>query len=224
MQSTHKPYKGPAMEGFIATWYARITGGDPSFVTTADELAREQSLGARVLEVAPGPGYLSIELARRGFRVTGVDISRSFVRIASENARAAQVEVTFREGNASALPFPDQSFDYVVCRAAFKNFTDPLGALDEAHRVLVPGSRASIIDLRKEATLGEISAEVARMHMSRLNAAWTRWTFRSFLLKNAYSSEAMRELVAKSRFRVGTIAREGVGFHLRLQRERVPNT
>lgn len=176
-----------------------------------------------MLEVAPGPGYLALELARRGFQVTGVDISRSFVRIASERAREANVAITFREGNASALPFADHSFDYVVCRAAFKNFTDPLGALDEAHRVLVPGGRASIIDLRKEATMDEIREEVARMHMSKLSAAWTRLTFRSFLLKNAYSSDALRELVAKSRFQTGKIERDGVGFHLHLQRERLPS-
>lgn len=223
MQSTHKAYKGPAMEGFIASWYARITGGDPSFATAADEIARTLQPGARVLEVAPGPGYLAIELARRGFQVTGVDISRSFVRIASEHARAANVAISFREGNASALPFADHSFDCVVCRAAFKNFTDPLGALDEAYRVLVPGGRASIIDLRKEATMDEIRDEVARMQMSKLSAAWTRLTFRTFLLKNAYSSEAIRELVAKSRFKTGEIVRDGVGFHLHLQRERVPS-
>lgn len=221
MPTTHKPYKGPAMEGFIASWYTRITGGDPSFASVADEIARTLSPGARVLEVAPGPGYLALELARRGFRVTGVDISRSFVRIASERAREAKLAITFREGNASALPFPDRSFDYVVCRAAFKNFTDPLGALDEAHRVLAPGGRASIIDLRKDATMDEIRDEVARMHMSRLSAAWTRLTFRTFLLKNAYASEALRELVAKSRFETGEIVRDGVGFHLHLQRERV---
>lgn len=218
MSTAAKAYRGPAMEGVIASWYARITGGDPSFGELADRLARSLPAGARVLEVAPGPGYLSLELARRGLRVTGVDISRSFVRIASDNARAAQLPITFQEGNASALPLPDQSFDYAVCRAAFKNFTDPLGALDELHRVLVPGGRASIIDLRKEATMSEIGEEVSRMHLSTLNAAWTRLTFRSFLLKNAYTLEALRELVARSRFGHGEIARDGVGFHLHLTR------
>lgn len=71
--------------------------------------------------------------------------------------------------------------------------------------------------------MDEIRDEVARMHMSKLSAAWTRLTFRSFLLKNAYSSEALRELVAKSRFGSGEIVRDGVGFHLHLQRDRDPN-
>ena len=76
-----------------------------------------------------GPGFLAIELARLGsYRITGLDISKSFVRIATENAIKAGVEVTFREGNASSMPFESDSFDFVYCRAAFKNFSEPVQA------------------------------------------------------------------------------------------------
>jgi ubiquinone/menaquinone biosynthesis C-methylase UbiE len=68
----------------------------------------------------------------------------------------------------------------VICRAAFKNFTDPLGALDEIYRVLAPGGQASIIDLRKECSPAEIEVEVESMALSPLNALWTRATFRRF--------------------------------------------
>src|SRR5262249_20321604 len=77
MQRAAKAYKGPAMEGRIADWYARNTKGAPRFCTSADALTKTLTPGARILEVAPGPGYLAIELARRGFRVTGLDISES---------------------------------------------------------------------------------------------------------------------------------------------------
>jgi ubiquinone/menaquinone biosynthesis C-methylase UbiE len=164
---TEKAHKGPAMEGFIASWYARTTKGDTRHATWAETLKRELPSGARVLEIAPGPGYLSIELAKRSdLRVSGVDISESFVRIATENARAAGVRVDFQHGNASQLPCVDESFDFVVCQAAFKNFTNPVGALDEVHRVLAPGGRASIYDLRKEASLEDIDAEIERMKIS----------------------------------------------------------
>src|SRR5262245_22722561 len=123
------------MEGLIARWYARNTRGDARFDRWAQELTAGLPPGARILEVAPGPGYLALAMARRGdFRVSGLDISESFVRLARENARAAGVAVDFQHGNASALPHPDASFDLVVCQAAFKNFTDPLGALDEVYR------------------------------------------------------------------------------------------
>src|SRR5262245_22468849 len=146
-----KAYRGIGMEGAIATWYTRNTGRDLSrFKETARLVADRTRPSGDVLEVAPGPGYLAIELAKRGYSVTALDISASFVRIAQENARKAGVAVDVRQGNASRMPFADAAFDFIVCTAAFKNFSDPIGALDEMHRVLRPGGAASIIDLRKD--------------------------------------------------------------------------
>src|SRR4051812_7428553 len=133
-----KAYRGMAMEGFIARWYARNTARDRKRHTeAADLVAARLSPGASVLEVAPGPGYTAIELAKRGdFQVVGLDISESFVRMAAEHAAQEGVAATFRQGNASAMPFEADSFDFVFCQAAFKNFSDPVGALCEMHRVL----------------------------------------------------------------------------------------
>ncbi len=82
--------------------------------------------------------------------------------------------------------------------------------------VLAPGGVASIIDLRKEASLAEIRAEVDRMELSWLNALWTRWTFRWFLLRKAYTETAIQRLVEHSRFGRGELRRDGIGFELRL--------
>jgi ubiquinone/menaquinone biosynthesis C-methylase UbiE len=215
-----KAYRGLAMEGPIATWYTLNTGRERSrFVETARLVEQRVPSGSRVLEVAPGPGYLSVELARRGYAVTAVDISESFVRIATEHARESGVEVDVRQGNASRLPLPDAMFEYVVCTAAFKNFTDPVGALDEMHRVLRPGGQASITDLRKDATAQEIESEVAKMHLSPVNRYLTCWTFR-MLLKRAYTREALERMVAQSRFGRSEITMQGIGFELRLTKPR----
>ena len=212
-----KAYKGLPMEGFIASWYARNTGRDRRrFLAGADRVAERLGPGGRVLEVAPGPGYLAVELARRGYQVAGLDVSRSFVRIAGENAARAGVAVDFRLGDAAHMPFADSSFDFVVCMAAFKNFTDPVGALDEMHRVLRPGGRASILDLRKDAPLGAIDEEVRSMNLGRPSAAVTRWIFRTVLLKNAYTRPALERMAAQSRFGRCEISEEGIGFDLRL--------
>jgi ubiquinone/menaquinone biosynthesis C-methylase UbiE len=213
-----KPYRGLAMEGMIASWYARNTKGDMrGYRTCADAVAADLGAGARVLEVAPGPGYLAIEIAKRGsYRVSGLDISESFVKIAREEARAEGLDIDFLHGNASDMPYPDASFDFIVCRAAFKNFMYPLGALDEFYRVLVPGGRASIFDLRKEASREEIDAEVEGMRLSLVNAFLTRFIFRTTLLKTAYTEDALRNLVEQSRFGGGEVRKDGIGFELRL--------
>lgn len=214
-----KPYKGPAMEGRIAEWYARNTRGDARHRDSAAALAARLPAGARVLDVAPGPGYFAIELARRGdLRLSGLDISESLVRIARDNARAAGVTIDFRHGDAAHMPFADGAFDFVVCQAAFKSFSDPRGALDEIYRVLAPGGVASIQDLRKEASPQEIAAYVARKRLSRLDALWTRLVFRTLLSRNAYGEDALRQLAAQSRFGGGELTRDGIGFELRLVR------
>ncbi|HXZ85649.1 MAG TPA: class I SAM-dependent methyltransferase [Myxococcota bacterium] len=215
-----KAYKGIGMEGVIASWYARNTKGDSrGYGRIARAVAAQLRPGSRVLEVAPGPGYLAIELAKLGdFRVCGLDISRSFVRMARENARAAGVAVDFRLGDAAHLPFGDGEFDFVLCRAAFKNFADPLGALQEMHRVLAPGGKASIFDLRRDASREAIEREVAAMQLSPWNRWLTNWTFRHMLLKRAYGDDELVRMCAQSRFGKGEIRDDGIGFELRLAR------
>ncbi|HET8843392.1 MAG TPA: class I SAM-dependent methyltransferase [Ktedonobacteraceae bacterium] len=215
-----KPYKGMAMEGSIARWYTRNTKNGRGFHETARAISERLKPGSTVLEVAPGPGYLAIELARLGsYQITGLDISHTFVQIASENARQAGVTIDFRHGDVAHMPLPDNTFDFMVCTAAFKNFTDPVAALDEIHRVLRPGGQASIVDLRKEASLDEINADIRKMQLSPLNALFTRWAFRLMLLRNAYTRESLEGIVTRSRFRQGEIIVSGIGFDLRLSKE-----
>jgi ubiquinone/menaquinone biosynthesis C-methylase UbiE len=216
---TTKGYRGIGMEGPIATWYAKNTGRDLSRFTNIAQRIRERVRpGALILEVAPGPGYLAIELARRGYTVTALDISTSFVKIARENAAAAGVSVDVRHGDAAAMPLPGDAFDAVVCVAAFKNFTDPLGAINEMHRVLRPGGEAAIFDLRKDASRQAIDAEVRGMHLSALNSFVTRWTFELLLLKRAYSRDDLERMAGQSKFSQREVALDGIGLELRLRK------
>jgi ubiquinone/menaquinone biosynthesis C-methylase UbiE len=206
-----------AMEGKIASWYARNTGRNlAEFRRLAARLAANLPRDAHILEVAPGPGYLAIELARLGSRaISGLDISRSFCRIASENAACAGVEVEFRQGDAAAMPFATASFDFIVCRAAFKNFGDPAGALREMHRVLRPGGSALILDMRKDATRAAIAIEVAGMGLDRLGAFMTRLIL-GRLRRRAYRRDDFVRMAASSPFGTCEIAEQPLGFEVRL--------
>lgn len=213
-----KGHKGVGMEGLIARWYARQTAKDMErFKETARRVAAHIGPRSCVLEIAPGPGYLAIELAKlTGCRMVGVDISHTFIRIANENARKAGVDIAFDKGDAADLPLPADGFDFVVCTAAFKNFTRPLAALDEMHRVLKPGGTALVIDLRKDFSPQAISDYVKGKGL--INSAIIKWTFNSMLKKRAYTAGGIKQLTAQSRFGQGDLRLDAIAFELWLRK------
>jgi ubiquinone/menaquinone biosynthesis C-methylase UbiE len=215
-----KGYKGIGMHGMIATWYANSAKNRMDQFREWARRSAELTPGREILEVAPGPGYVSIEIAKLGaYRITGLDISDSFVKIARSNAESAGVDVDFRLGNASEMPFPDSQFDFVFCSAAFKNFTDPVGALREMYRVLKPGGKALIIDLRKDASLEEIDSEVNRIGGGALNKFVIRFTFRNMLLKRAYVRNQIEQFVSQTKFRSATIGQNNIGMEILLTKQ-----
>ena len=225
MQTTESKrwrFKGPEMEGPIARWYARVRGSQSqleAYRKQASQLTAGLPQGARVLEVAPGPGYLAIEIARLGgFQVTGLDISRTFVEIAAENARQAGVVVEFRQGDVAEMPFANESFDLVVCQAAFKNFTLPRSALAEMHRILRSGGTAVIQDMSRDATHADIDREVKGMELGRISTFTTTATL-EMLRRRAYSAAQFERLADQSPFHTCAISTEGIGLEVRLNKE-----
>jgi ubiquinone/menaquinone biosynthesis C-methylase UbiE len=214
-----KPFRGIGMEGFIANWYAKNTAADiDDFRRTAQMIARRLVSGAHVLEIAPGPGYLAIELAKLGrYSITGVDISKSFVRIATENARRAGANIEFRLGDAHALPFATGSLDCIVCRAAFKNFSDPMTALREMRRTLKPNATALIIDLRKDVSGATIDEFVKSRAGGRANALITGWTFKYMLRKRAYDRGEMLAMATTAGFTHCDIMEASIAMEVWLQ-------
>jgi ubiquinone/menaquinone biosynthesis C-methylase UbiE len=222
MNSTReKGYRGVGMEGRIATWYAKNTRKDMGeFRALADRFAKELPRGSRILEVAPGPGYLAIELAKRGhFGIKGLDVSKTFVRIAAENARQEAVTVDFQHGNASAMPFAEGVFDLILCRAAFKNFSQPLDAMNEMHRVLKSGGRAVIMDLRKDVSMKDINAYIQRADLGWITSLLYKVTFRYLLIPRAYSREQFTRMASQSDFGGSGIQAADLGFEITLTKQ-----
>ena len=191
-----KGYKGMGMEGSVARWYEKTTRKDMNqYQELAVRLEANLPAGSDVLEVAPGPGFLSIELARSGkLHVHALEISKTFVELAGRNAADAHVHVDVQQGNASAMPFTDSSFDLLVCRAAFKNFSEPVKALQEMHRVLRPGASGVIIDLRRDTRMSAIREYVNGIGVGRISRWMTILTFRFMLLKRAYTRQEMEKM------------------------------
>jgi ubiquinone/menaquinone biosynthesis C-methylase UbiE len=211
-----KPHKDRGMEGMVARWYANNTGQSlAEFTKLAQRIARQVPSGSTVLEVAPGPGYFCIELAKAGaYSITGLDISYTFVEIARKKSEEAGVRADFRQGNASCMPLAGDTFDFLLCRAAFKNFGQPVRALQEMCRVLKPGGRGLIIDLRKDASVESINHEVDGMGLGPINKMLTKLTFRTMLLKSAYTKEQFRYMLAEANFRSVDIQESGIGFEI----------
>jgi ubiquinone/menaquinone biosynthesis C-methylase UbiE len=217
MQPT-KGYKGMGMEGAVARWYEKNTRrAMPEFKALAQRMAASLAPGARVLEVAPGPGFFAIELAKLGhYEITGADISATFIEIARATAGRESARVDFQQGNASNLPFPPDRFDLVLCRAAFKNFSDPVGALREMRRVLKPGGRAVVIDLRKNVDTGELDRYIRGLNAGALNAFVMKWTFRLMLVNRAYSREQFEQFITQSGFEKSDIQASAIGYEITL--------
>ncbi len=95
--------------------------------------------GTRLLDLATGPGYVAAKAAERGAEPIGVDFSDTMLAY----ARAHVPSVEFVHGDATALPFEDESFDAVVAAFVLLHLGAPEQAVEEAARVLQSGGRAA---------------------------------------------------------------------------------
>ena len=211
-----KPHPDRGMEGMVAKWYAANTAEMmKEYVDLARRIANEIPEGSAVLEVAPGPGYFSIELAKLGaYAITGLDLSRTFVKIATQKAAEAGVRVDFRQGSASNMPLQKDRFDFLLCRAAFKNFADPVGALQEMCRVLKPGGRGLIIDIKRNASPETISHHVDEMGLTWFNRILTKIAFKGILLKSAYTREEFEHMLTHAKFSKLNIEETDMGLEI----------
>lgn len=101
--------------------------------------------GDRILDVGCGPGRHSVELARRGLSVVGIDLSPVFVSLARARASDAGVALSLFEMDAVQLPFEDE-FDAAIsiCEGAFGLALDDLAILRAMARALKPGGHLAV--------------------------------------------------------------------------------
>jgi SAM-dependent methyltransferase len=105
------------------------------------------SAEARVLDVACGPGIVACALAQHAAHVTGVDLTPAMIDQARTRQRQSGLDnLDWRVGDATHLPFPDQSFDVVITRYSFHHMPRPDQALAEMRRVCRADGRIVVID------------------------------------------------------------------------------
>jgi SAM-dependent methyltransferase len=130
----------------------------------AAELVRHARIqaGQRVLDVGCGTGVAAITAARLGARVVGLDLTPALLERARENARIAEVDVEWHEGDAEDLPFPDASFDVVVSQFAHIFAPRPDVTTAQMLRVLKPGGTLAFNTWPPELFIGRMFSLIAR--------------------------------------------------------------
>lgn len=134
------------------------------------ERARPIGPADRVLDLGSGTGIVARLLRARlggAVRITGLDASADMI----EMARTLAPELEWRVGNAMELPFADASFELVVAQQMLQFVPEPVAALREIRRVLVPGGRlvAATWRARPEQPLYEALGQVAERHLGVAN-------------------------------------------------------
>jgi ubiquinone/menaquinone biosynthesis C-methylase UbiE len=106
------------------------------------------------LEVGPGPGYLGLEWLRNteGTTLRGLDISEDMIAIAQRNTAEYGLtnRVKYVRGDARKMPFESEYFDAVFSNGSLHEWAQPVEILNEVARVLKPGGKYLISDLRRD--------------------------------------------------------------------------
>jgi ubiquinone/menaquinone biosynthesis C-methylase UbiE len=157
-----------------AHWDRRAPGFDEGFghsiATSAERAAWDRIIGLVLagrgamdaLDVGCGTGFLSLELAARGHRVTGADFAPAMLAGARRKAAERGLSIRFEEADAENLPFPPASFDMVISRHVLWTLPHPEAAIDGWIRLLRPGGRLALIDGQADGPPSSEPAESAR--------------------------------------------------------------
>jgi demethylmenaquinone methyltransferase / 2-methoxy-6-polyprenyl-1,4-benzoquinol methylase len=122
--------------------------------------------GDRALDLCCGTGDLALALAQCGANTTGLDFSQPMLGVAARRLRSFEpqiLDLSYIQGDAQQVPFPDSSFDIVTIGYGLRNLTSWERGLEEMHRVAKPGARLIVLDFGKPAN--SLWRELYFMHL-----------------------------------------------------------
>lgn len=143
------------------TWALGNFGEIATFTTfAAGHLVRFAGIerGQAVLDVGTGTGVVAVTAARKGARVTGLDLTPELIEQAKASAQVGGVQVQWDVGDAERLPYPDEAFDVVVSQFGHMFAPRPEVAAAEMLRVLKPGGRIAFATWPPEQLIGRAFA------------------------------------------------------------------
>jgi ubiquinone/menaquinone biosynthesis C-methylase UbiE len=169
-------------------WYVTNT---LSFLKTWVHL----SASDRVLDIACGTGEFErmVLSENPAQQMVGVDISPEMLAIAQQKLHNYS-NVSFQSASASALPFPDQSFDVIVSANAFHYFDDPIAALAEIKRVLKPDGKVVILDWCKDFWLCRILDIALKWTDPAHQQCYTQRELHGFLTSAGFNIDASAKI------------------------------
>ena len=143
------PARVSGMFDQVAAGYDRtntvLSLGNDRLWRVATTRAVEPRPGQRILDLAAGTGASSVALARSGADVVAADFSPGMIAEGRRRHRGIP-NLTFQQADATALPFPDESFDAVTISFGLRNVVEPHTALAEMLRVTRPGGRLVVCE------------------------------------------------------------------------------
>ena len=179
-----------AFSRFMEQNYERLFFPFADYVIQTVQAKRRERIA--VLEVGSGPGLLARALHERSggkenIIFIGIDASNEMVRYAREVTRPFKDRTSFLKGDVNALPFPEDSFDVVVCKDSFHEFVDAKKALREMMRVVRKGGWVIIQDIRRDVS----EKWCPGIYNPKTHFEWIR--FYSF--RASYTLEEMRRIM-----------------------------
>ncbi len=182
---------------------------DRGWIETAEILKTGITNGV-ALEIGPGPGHLGLDWLSKTEETSlvGLEISANMIAMAERNAQEAGLSerAEYVHGDACKMPFEDGIFDAVFTNGSLHEWAEPLAILNEIARVLKPGGRYCISDLRRD----------MNPLLKALMRAFTRpKVMRAGLISSinaAYIERELRDLVARSELDHPQIKKSVIGL------------
>ena len=166
----------------------------------------------QALEIGHGPGYLGLEWLKHTQNTTlaGLDISPDMHALVKRNAQSYGLaeRTQYHLGNCDHLPFEDNTFDSVFTNGSLHEWANPCTAFDEIWRVLKPGGRYFISDMRRDMNflvrsflwLGTRPVSIRPGLITSINAA--------------YTPQELRSLCAQTRLKSGQVVSNWIGISI----------